>query len=130
MQPVPTGPSAVPIHADPVHERLTRLRRYARLMDARYAIPGTRIRFGLDGLIGLLPGVGDVAALGLSSVPVIEAVRGGVGKRTIARMLLNLGVDFVVGTIPIIGDVFDVWFKCNIRNVRILERALMRRADR
>ena len=109
--------------ADP---RLDRLRRLARVLDAAYRIPGTRWRFGIDGILGLIPGVGDVVTTALASWIVIEARRLGVRKRTLGRMALNVGIDFLVGSIPVLGDVFDVGWKANTRNLRLLEESLER----
>lgn len=103
---------------------LPRIRRLSRLMDSAARIPGTRIRFGLDGLIGLIPGLGDAAAAGVSAWIVREAYASGVPNRVLAKMLGNIAIDFVGGTVPLVGDVFDVYWKANLRNVRLLEEVL------
>jgi hypothetical protein len=97
-----------------------RLERYARVMDVAFRIPGTPIRFGADSLIGFIPGVGDIAALGLSGYLIFEANRLGVPDRLMAKMIGNVAVDAVVGSVPIVGDIFDVAFKANMRNLGIL----------
>lgn len=103
---------------------LVRLERYATLMDARFQIPGTRIRFGLDPIIGLLPGIGDAIGLLLSLVIVVEAVRLGASKRLLLIMLGNLGLEALLGTVPLLGDLFDAGFKANLRNTRLLRSHL------
>jgi hypothetical protein len=99
----------------------------AQLLDARWGIPLTSIRFGVDALAGLLPVVGD-AATGLVSAYIIFRARGeGASKGLIARMVGNVLLDTVVGSIPLLGSVFDVYFKSNKRNMRLLRRNLERR---
>ena len=101
-----------------------RLRRFSRWMDAAVRIPGTPIRFGLDSLLGLIPGVGDLTGGALSLYTLVSAWRLGAPSSLLARMAVNVGVDALVGAIPVLGDVFDVAFKANQRNVRLLERHL------
>jgi hypothetical protein len=91
-------------------------------MDSMFRIPGTGIRIGLDSLLGLIPGVGDVAALGPAGYIVYSAHRMGAPKSLLARMGVNVGVDAVIGSIPLIGDIFDVGWKANRRNVALLRR--------
>ena len=94
------------------------------LLDEAFRIPGTGIRFGLDGLIGLVPGLGDVLAGLLSLViPLAGWVRG-LPWITLARMAVNLGIGVLVGTIPVVGDAFDIAWKANRRNYRLLIRHL------
>jgi len=105
----------------PTHRAaLARLDRYATLMDARFRVPGTRIRFGLDPIIGLLPGIGDALGLALSLYVVVEAIRLGVSKRVLFGMLRNVGLEALVGMVPVLGDVFDIGFKANLRNAALL----------
>ena len=99
---------------------MARLDRYATLLDARFRVPGTRIRFGLDPIIGLLPGIGDVLGLALSLYVVVEAIRLGVSKRVLFRMLRNVGLEALVGVVPLLGDVIDVAVKVNLRNAALL----------
>lgn len=108
----------------PPAEPVSHAAKLATLLDSQFAIPGTNIRFGLDGLLGLIPGIGDTIALGLALVIVAEAVSRGVRKGVIAHMLFNVGLDWLVGLIPLLGDVFDVAFKANLRNLRLLENEL------
>jgi hypothetical protein len=93
----------------------------AKLMDSKFKIPGTDIRFGLDALAGLIPGVGDFATLFVSGYMISILAKNGASKFVIARMTLNIMIDALLGTIPIIGDIFDVAFKANIRNVRLMQ---------
>jgi hypothetical protein len=99
---------------------LARLKRLARIMDSALGIPGTRIRFGADSALGLIPGAGDVIGLGLSAFALIEALRLGAPPQLIARMIGNVAIDTGLGAIPIAGDVFDVLFKSNTRNLKLL----------
>jgi hypothetical protein len=104
--------------------RLRRIRRLAWLVDAAFVIPGTRFRFGLNSLIGLVPGAGD-AVLGLLSAYIIyEAAQLGLPRAVLLQMVGNVVVEVVGGSIPIVGDLFDVALKANIRNLRLLERHL------
>jgi hypothetical protein len=108
--------------------RLRRIRRLATLLDSAIGIPGTRFRFGLDSLLGLVPAAGDAVTALLSAYVVYEAARLGVSKATLGRMLLNVAVDLGLGSIPVAGDAFDFLYKANQRNVRLLEAELRRRA--
>jgi hypothetical protein len=96
----------------------------AHLLDDFFRIPGTPIRLGLDGLIGLIPGIGDVLAGIASFVLVFAAWVRGVPYVTLARMMVNLGLDVLVGAIPFFGDLFDIAYKANRRNYRLLTRHL------
>lgn len=101
---------------------LTRARATAQLLDAAIRIPGTRIRVGLDSLLGLIPGVGDMAGGAFGAYLLVIAARAGAPPAVLLRMLGNLGVDALFGTIPLLGDLFDVAFKANLRNLALLER--------
>jgi hypothetical protein len=102
----------------------------SRWMDGLFRIPGTTWRFGLDSLVGLIPGVGDTASTLVSFYILAAGVRYRVSKVTLLRMGLNIGVDYVFGAIPILGDLFDVAWKSNQRNVQLLrERATVNAAD-
>jgi hypothetical protein len=101
-----------------------RLERLAVLLDAQFVLPGTGFRFGVDGLLGLVPGVGDAIGAGLSAWLIIEAQRLGAPKPLLARMVANLALDAAVGAVPVLGDLFDVAFKANLRNMRLLRRHL------
>jgi hypothetical protein len=106
---------------------LQRLERFAFLLDEAFRIPGTRWRVGLDGLVGFIPGAGDAVTAVVALYPVAEALRHGVPTRVVLRMLGNIGLDSAVGAIPILGDLFDLRFKSNRRNVELLKRHLSRR---
>jgi hypothetical protein len=101
-----------------------RVRSLARLLDAAVRVPGTNIRFGLDSIIGLVPGVGDLTGAALSGYIMLAAYRQGVPGAVLGRMLLNLGLDTLVGTIPLLGDLFDVGYRANMRNAALLDAHL------
>ena len=94
----------------------------AWLLDNSIPIPGTGRRIGLDAVVGLVPGLGDVLSGGLGLLVVIRGVQRGLPRVVLARMLANVAIDFVVGAVPVIGDAFDLWFKSNARNVALLRR--------
>lgn len=96
--------------------------RLARLLDSQFRVPGTSLRFGVEPLLGLVPGVGDAAGLAMSSAVIVQAVRLGARGATVARMVLNVAIDAVFGSIPLLGSVFDFAFKANNRNVALLQR--------
>ena len=99
-------------------------------MDGMFRIPGIGWRFGLDALVGLIPGVGDLATTGVSLYILASAVRYRVPKITLLRMGLNIGVDYVLGSLPVVGDLFDAWWKSNQKNVALLkERATVSAED-
>jgi hypothetical protein len=103
-------------------QRLARLDAMAKLLDIAFILPGTNIRYGIDGIIGLIPVVGDIIATALSLWLVREARALGAPWHITARMLGNVAIQGVVGTVPVAGDAFDVLFRANIRNVRMLRR--------
>lgn len=109
---------------DDIQRRMDRAKKFASWMDDTFAIPGTKIRFGLDSLIGLLPGVGDVATAAAGVWMIVEAVRLRIPLGVLIRMLINLLVDLIGGTIPIVGDLFDLWWKSNRRNADLMQRYL------
>jgi hypothetical protein len=106
--------------------RLERLRRVARLLDSAIQLPGTRFRFGLDPLIGLVPGIGDAIGAIFSTMIVFQAARLGAPKSTLVRMMANVAIDTLVGEIPLVGDLFDFGWKSNTRNIALLEQHLDR----
>jgi hypothetical protein len=103
---------------------LTQMNNLAWLLDNSIPIPILNYRIGLDALIGLIPGLGDVAGLLVSSLIVVGAIRLGVPPAIVMRMLLNLVIEAVIGLIPVLGDLFDATFKANVRNVQLLTLAL------
>ena len=103
---------------------LKRLRQLSHLLDNAIPIPGTGVRFGLDPILGLLPGGGDMASGLMSIYIVFEGARMGLPAATIGRMGFNIVLDLLTGTLPVLGDLFDVAWKANSRNVTLLERHL------
>lgn len=123
------GVSAADVRPEALR-RLRRLRRTARLLDSEFQIPGIRWRFGVDALIGLVPGVGDSVSAALSLWIIAEARRLGVPPGVLRKMLRNMLVDAVAGSVPILGDVFDAGYKANLRNLALLEQALFKSGQR
>src|SRR5215213_10737710 len=107
-------------------QRMARLDALAKLLDMAFILPGTNIRYGIDGLIGLIPVVGDLITTAISLWVVREARALGAPWHITGRMLANVAVDGVVGLVPVAGDAFDVMFRANVRNVRMLKRWLDR----
>lgn len=105
-------------------QRIARLEAIAKLLDVAFILPGTNIRYGIDGLIGLIPVIGDIITTAVSLWLVREARALGAPWYITARMLGNVAVDGVVGMVPFAGDAFDVMFRANMRNVRLLRRWL------
>jgi hypothetical protein len=93
---------------------------FSRVLDTKFRIPGTGIRFGLDAILGLLPVGGDIVSLGMSGTLVATMARHGASPRLVARMLVNVALDTVIGSIPILGTLFDVVYKANYRNARLM----------
>ena len=115
------APATTP-HLDPAREKaLSQVRSLAQLMDSRFQIPGTDLRFGLESLVGLLPVGGDAIGFAASAGLVLTMARHGASPRLVSLMLVNVAVDAFVGAIPVLGDLFDVVYKANNRNVRLLE---------
>jgi hypothetical protein len=112
-----------PINRQQVMRRLDWL---TSVLDDRYAVPGTKYRFGWDTLIGLVPVAGDSVTTLMSVYFMWEANRLGVSKWTLWRMLGNVGIDFVVGAVPVIGDLCDVAWRANRKNLKLLKRELAR----
>lgn len=110
-------------HAD-VELELADIERIVNLLDNWFAIPGTNIRVGLDALIGLVPGLGDIVMLFANLYVVERLSRLGLSGFTRLRMFGNVFIDFALGAIPILGDFFDIAFRANVRNLQIARRAL------
>lgn len=102
-------------------QALKQLDLLASLMDNKFRVPGTDIRFGLDALIGIIPGVGDFATFLVSGYMLSVMSRNGASGFVMARMILNVVVDTLIGMVPLIGDIFDVAFKANIRNMKLMK---------
>jgi hypothetical protein len=113
--------SARPTTREELEVDLRRAQRLAKLLDAEFAIAG--FRFGLDAIFGLVPAAGDVAMLLAGLYPIHVARKHGLGVWVERKMIANLLLDFIGGAVPLVGDVFDVIFKANLRNIALLERA-------
>jgi Domain of unknown function (DUF4112) len=107
-----------------LEHRLDRLRRVGWILDSSFRVPGTGIRFGVDSIIGLVPGLGDLIGAGFSLYIIAESARLGAPRALLLRMGWNVAVDTFVGEVPILGDLFDVAWKSNLRNLALLEEHL------
>ena len=105
-------------------KNLKRIRRIAKLLDTAIGIPGTKFRLGLDPILGLIPGGGDLITAGISAYTIYLATSFGLEKADLQKMIQNIALETVVGFVPIAGDIFDAYFKANIRNLEILETHL------
>ena len=105
-------------------QSVMRLEALAKLMDGAFVIPGTNIRMGLDGLIGLVPVAGDMISGLISTYMIWEARQLGAPRWLIARMLANTLLDTTIGAVPVLGDAFDVMFRANMKNMALLRRHL------
>lgn len=103
---------------------LNRIRKLSRLLDTAIGIPGTRFRIGLDPIMGLIPGAGDLVSTLFSAYIILMAARFRLPNNVLARMIFNVGLEAVVGTVPLVGDLFDAYYKSNIRNLKLLEQHL------
>jgi len=112
---------------DPQAEALKRMELVANLLDSAFLVPGTNQRIGIDAIIGLVPGIGDVITTLLSSYVLWEAKRVGVSRLAMTRMVGNLAVHATLGSVPLIGDAFDAWFRVNQRNLKIVRSHIARR---
>ncbi|MEC4983675.1 MAG: DUF4112 domain-containing protein [Oscillatoria sp. PMC 1068.18] len=104
---------------------LKRIRKLSRLMDTAIGIPGTKFRIGIDPIIGLVPGAGDLVSTAFSAYIIYLATRFRLPGEDLRKMIFNVGLEFVIGTVPLFGDIFDAFYKSNIRNLEILEKHLM-----
>ena len=107
-------------------DSMARITALARFLDGAFVVPGTKLRFGMDSVIGLVPGIGDAVSAILSSYIIWEARQLGLPRWKIARMIGNVAFDTAVGAIPLAGDAFDLFFKANERNLRIIHEHLKR----
>ena len=108
---------------------LARLDKFSRFTDNSIGLPFTRFKIGVEPLIGLLPGIGDLVGLVMSGYVLLEAQRAGASKEVKRRMLRNIGIDFVGGLIPVVGDAFDAVYKANSRNTRLLRDYLNKQLE-
>ena len=104
---------------------LNRIRQLSLLMDTSLRVPGTGFRIGLDPIIGLIPGAGDLISTAFSAYIIFLATRFGIPRQDLTEMIFNVALESVVGTVPLVGDLFDAFYKSNIRNLAILEKHLM-----
>lgn len=105
----------------PLPANLKGINTLAKLMDSQFRIPGTEYRFGLDSVIGLIPGVGDLSTFAVSGYMLTLMAKNGASGFVMARMILNILIDAIIGSIPLIGDIFDLGFKANIRNMKLMQ---------
>ena len=110
--------------------RLVFARFLAELLDQRFTIPGTSIRIGLDPIIGLIPGVGDTLANLAGSAILLVGAQFRLPKVVLLRMALNVALNTLIGAIPVVGDLFSIWFRSNVRNARLLELHATRHAQK
>ena len=106
--------------ADPA--RLAQLRRWAQLLDSAFKVPGLPVRFGLDAVVGLVPGVGELTTPAFTLLLLTNGLRAGVPLRVLARMVVNTAVDAAIGLVPVLGDLTDIGWKANLRNLALLEQ--------
>ena len=102
--------------------KINRLRRISNLLDNAIAIPGINYRIGLDPILGLLPGGGDTVTGALGAYIIVEAARMGIPREVVWQMVGNIIFDSVLGTVPVVGDIFDIGWKANVRNMALLEK--------
>jgi hypothetical protein len=103
---------------------LKRIERLAKLMDTAWGIPFTKWRFGVDSVVGLVPGAGDLVSLGVSVYTLMLAHKLGAPNALLLKMAANSGIDFGLGSVPVLGDIFDMFFKSNTRNLKMLTEYL------
>lgn len=108
--------------SSPTSSQLAIVDKATDLLDTKFVIPGTNLRFGADFLLGLVPGVGDAISLGISGLLIATMAKHGASGKLVARMLANVGLDALVGTIPLAGNAFDLVFKANTRNVELMRQ--------
>lgn len=105
---------------DEIPEQLQWVDRFTGLLDTKYRIPFTKLRFGGDFILGLVPGAGDLLSLGLSGVLVATMAKNGASPLLVLKMLFNVGLDATVGSIPLLGNIFDLYYKANTRNLNLM----------
>ena len=104
-----------------LNKNLKGVEEIARLMDAKFKVPGTNFRFGLDPILGLLPVVGDATSLAISGGLVLYMIKYGASRKVAIMMLINILLDATIGSIPVLGAIFDFFFKANTRNIKLLK---------
>jgi hypothetical protein len=105
-------------------KEISRIRRLSRLMDTAFRLPGIGIKVGLDPIIGLVPGLGDIIATLISAYIIFLAARFRLPTPILQKMFFNVGLEAVIGSIPLLGDIFDAFYKSNVRNLGLLEAHL------
>ena len=115
------------LHASDTAQRLARIEHVAGLLDSRFRLPVVGVRVGWDSILGLIPGLGDIVTTLPAGWMILQGHRMGARKRTLARMGLNAAFDLAIGTVPIIGDFFDVAFKSHQRNLALLKSEMAQR---
>jgi NAD/NADP transhydrogenase beta subunit len=105
----------------PLPAKLKHMSSLAKLMDSQFSVPGTKMRFGLDGVLGLIPGLGDLSTFAVSGYLVFLMASNGASGFVLARMILNVLLDVTIGAIPFVGDLFDFAFKANSRNMKLMQ---------
>lgn len=103
-----------------IESRVQAIEQLAELMDSQFRLPGTKMRIGVDTLVGLIPGIGDTISLSIAGYIVFQSARLGVGTQRLMQMMINIFVDWLIGLIPIIGDFFDIGWKGNLKNAALL----------
>lgn len=103
-------------------KNLKRIRKITKLLDTAIGIPGTKIRFGLEPILGLVPGGGDLITASISGYMIFLAASFGLERGEILKMVKNVAIDTFLGSVPVLGDIFDAYFKSNVRNLEILEK--------
>lgn len=101
---------------------LAALRKWSVLLDSAFQVPGTKLRFGLDPILGLIPGLGDLTTPVFAALLLLHAVRMRIPRIVQLRMLINAAIDLLIGLVPVVGDLFDFGWKANVRNLALLER--------
>ncbi len=127
---MPRGSTKKPAASAAAEPRLVFARFLAELLDQRFTIPGTSVRIGLDPIIGLIPGVGDTLANLAGSAILLVGAQFRLPKVVLLRMALNVALNTLIGAIPVVGDLFSIWFRSNVRNARLLELHATRHAQK
>ena len=110
-------PEVTEIKGKPIPLQLQKVARLTKLMDSQFRIPGTSITFGIDPIIGLIPGLGDLVDYGISAYLLVSMVRNGASGKSVAKMILNITIDGIIGLVPVVGRFFDIFYKANRRNL-------------
>ena len=110
-------------------KKLSRLRRLSQILDNAIPIPGTKQRIGIDPIIGMLPGGGDLVTGALGAYIILESARMGVERQIIGKMIGNILLDAIAGTVPVVGDFFDMGWKANVKNIALLEKHIQINPD-